>query len=99
MDDSLKQQALAYHVFRTPSQELPVYHCTKSGGNRLQTRIRKIQGNVYRLRDEIIESLDIKREDAVVNSLNQDIILKVRLGSSRAALRNRGGTRIESSRS
>lgn len=69
---------LPYHVHRTASQNLPVYHLAKRGGNLHQTRVRKIEGDVERLRDEIRTFLGIKEEDVVINRLMGHIIIKVR---------------------
>ena len=68
---------LPYHVHRTASQELPIYHLAKRGGNLHQTRIRKIEGNVERLREEIVKSLGIRGDLAVINRLTGHIIIKV----------------------
>lgn len=68
---------LAYHVHRTPSQLLPVYHLAKRGGNLRQTRIRKIEGDVELLRDEIRNELGLKEHLVVINRLTGHIIIKV----------------------
>ena len=68
---------LPYHVHRTPSQKLPIYHLAKRGGNLHQTRIRKIQGNVEKLREEIVAALALREENVVINRLTGHIILKV----------------------
>ena len=69
---------LSYHVHRTASQKLPVYHLAKRGGNLHQTRIRKIQGNVEKLRVEIVATLALNEATVVVNRLTGHIIIKVR---------------------
>ena len=68
---------LPYHVHRTASQKLPIYHLAKRGGNLHQTRIRKIEGDVEKLRTEILEALGIKEEHVIINQLTRHIIIKV----------------------
>ena len=81
--------SLPYHVHRTASQELPIYHLAKRGGNLHQTRIRKIEGDRVKLRDELQESLGLKKENAVINQVTGQIVLKVcdpsRISEGRAA--------------
>ncbi len=69
---------LPYHVQRTASQELPVYHLARRGGNLHQTRIRKIRGDVTALRDDLRAFLRLKNEHAAINQITGHIILKVR---------------------
>ncbi|MCJ1253956.1 hypothetical protein MMC24_001770 [Lignoscripta atroalba] len=74
-------QPLPYHVHRTASKELPVYHLAKRGGNLHQTRIRKIEGNIMDLRKDIQQALGLNEEHIVVNQLTRHIIIKVRQSS------------------
>ena len=69
---------LPYHVHRTASQKLPIYHLAKRGGNLHQTRIRKIEGDVEMLREELVASLALKEETVKINRLTGHIIVKVR---------------------
>lgn len=69
---------LPYHVRRTASQQLPVYHLAKRGGNLHQTRIRKIEGDVESLMKEIKIALGLKEELVVINRLTGHVIIKVR---------------------
>ena len=69
---------LPYHVHRTASQKLPIYHLAKRGGNLHQTRIRKIEGDVEKLREELVASLALKEETVIINRLTGHIIIKVR---------------------
>ncbi|KAL2039568.1 hypothetical protein N7G274_007840 [Stereocaulon virgatum] len=73
---SIDLTPLPYHVHRTPSQKLPIYQVAKRGGNLHQTRIRKIEGDVEKLRDEIRIALGLKEERVVINRLNGNIIVK-----------------------
>ena len=68
---------LPYHVHRTAYHELPVYHLAKRGGNLHQTRIRKIEGDVAKLRDELQSTLKLQKEHTVINQITGHIILKV----------------------
>lgn len=69
---------LPYYVHRTASQKLPIYHLAKRGGNLHQTRIRKIEGDVEKLREEIVATLALREETVVINRLTGHIIIKVR---------------------
>lgn len=68
---------LAYHVHRTPSQQLPIYLLAKRGGNLRQTRIRKIEGDVDLLRSEIQTMLGIEEHLVTINRLTGHILVKV----------------------
>ena len=68
---------LSYHVYRTPSQELPVYHLTKRGGNLLQTQLRKIEGDRQSLCEELRKALDLRPRDITINQVTGHIIIKV----------------------
>ncbi|MCJ1471429.1 hypothetical protein MMC13_000068 [Lambiella insularis] len=67
---------LSYHVHRTASKQLPVYHDAKRGGNLHQTRIRKIEGSINDLRNELQEALELREEQIVINQLTRHIIIK-----------------------
>jgi large subunit ribosomal protein L49 len=73
----LSQTELSYRVNRTPSKNLPVYLLAKRGGNLKQTRVRKIEGNIAVLRDDIQNALQMDRKDVVINGLTRQIIIKV----------------------
>lgn len=68
---------LSYHVHRTASQQLPVYHLAKRGGNLHQTRVRKIEGDIEALRDDLQRALGLKEEQIIINQLTRHIIIKV----------------------
>ncbi|KAI4165069.1 MAG: hypothetical protein LQ342_001346 [Letrouitia transgressa] len=70
-------QPLAYHVHRTASQQLPVYHLSKRAGSLLQTRIRKIEGDIALLKAELQLALGLKQENIAINQLTKHIIIKV----------------------
>ena len=69
---------LAYHVHRTASRQLPIYHLAKRGGNLHQTRIRKIDGNLMELKKDLRQALGLTEEQIAVNQLTRHIIIKVR---------------------
>lgn len=71
-------EPLAYHIYRTPSKQLPVYHLAKRGGNLLQTRLRKIDGDIMKLKLELQQALGLRQEEISVNQLTRHIIIKVR---------------------
>jgi large subunit ribosomal protein L49 len=68
---------LTYHVHRTASKQLPVYLDAKRGGNLHQTLIRKIEGNVEDLRDELKEALRLEEGKIAINYLTRHVVIKV----------------------
>lgn len=70
-------QALPYHIHRTASQQLPVYHLAKRGGNLHQTKVRKIDGDINALRNDLQRALGLKEEHIVINQLTRHVIIKV----------------------
>ena len=70
---------LPYHIHRTPSQQLPVYKLAKRGGNLRQTRLRKVEGDIARLRTDLQEALSLEDEHIKINHLTKHIIIKARL--------------------
>lgn len=66
-----------YTVRRTPSNELPIYHLSKNGGNKKLTKIRKIEGDRLALRDELRTALQLSDKECSVNHLTGHILLKV----------------------
>ncbi|KAK8221915.1 54S ribosomal protein img2, mitochondrial [Zalaria obscura] len=67
---------LPYFVTRTPSNQLPIYLLRKRGGNLKQTRVKKIDGNIESLRDDLQQELGLLSKDCVVNSLTRHVVLK-----------------------
>ncbi|KAF7943455.1 hypothetical protein EAE96_011381 [Botrytis aclada] len=63
-----------YFVYRTPSNQLPVYALTKAGGNLKQTKIRKIEGDIMKLKEQLEEAFFNK--EIRVNQLAKHIIIK-----------------------
>ncbi|KAI4091802.1 MAG: hypothetical protein LQ344_003906 [Seirophora lacunosa] len=69
-------EPLPYHVHRTPSQQLPVYQLAKRGGNLLLTRLRKIDGDITKLKLHLQQALDLRPEEISVNQLTRHIHIK-----------------------
>ncbi|KAF4556353.1 putative mitochondrial large subunit ribosomal protein (Img2) [Elsinoe fawcettii] len=67
---------LPYFVTRTPSNELPIYQFHMAGGNKKLTRIRKIDGNLDALREEVQNTFQLKREECTINQLTRQVIVK-----------------------
>ncbi|KAI9659244.1 MAG: hypothetical protein M1829_006584 [Trizodia sp. TS-e1964] len=65
-----------YFVHRSTSKNLPIYLDYKRGGNRLETRLRKLEGNLGVLREQLIKSLKLPPEDVAINQLTKHIIIK-----------------------
>ncbi|CAD6455377.1 6e5cbd31-0af8-4f5e-abb5-507f3fc95a05 [Sclerotinia trifoliorum] len=63
-----------YHVSRTHSKNLPVYGRAKAGGNLKQTIIRKIEGDIMKLKEQLEGALFNK--EVRVNHLTKQIIIK-----------------------
>lgn len=70
-------QPLSYHVNRTASKQLPVYQTTKRGGNLRQTKVRKIEGNIQALREEMRSAMGLQEEHIAINHLTKHILIKV----------------------
>lgn len=67
---------MPYYVTRTSSNELPIYTLRKRGGNMLLTRVKKIDGDVEALRDELRSTLGLEQKQVVVNALTRHVLLK-----------------------
>lgn len=81
-------QQLTYRVNRTPSMQLPIYLLAKRGGNLKQTRLRKIEGNIVELKEDLQRALGIVEDkDIQINQLTRHIIIKVRSFIHPATLR------------
>lgn len=48
---------LPYHITRTPSGNLAVYHEAKRGGNKKLTVIKKVAGDSHALRRDLVSEL------------------------------------------
>lgn len=69
---------LTYRVNRTPSQQLPIYLLAKRGGNLKQTRLRKIEGDIGKLKQDLQKALGIAEDKEIqINQLTKHIIIKV----------------------
>jgi len=69
---------LPYFVSRTQNNNLPVYQEYKAGGNKLQTRIRKVEGNLQFLKNQIEEAFQMEKGEVTINSLAGHVIVKGR---------------------
>ncbi|KHJ31969.1 putative mitochondrial large ribosomal subunit [Erysiphe necator] len=67
---------LGYKVERTPSNQLPIYHLIKNGGNKKITRIRKIQGNLQELRNDLRKALNLTDKECTINSTTGHVLVK-----------------------
>ncbi|CAB4254767.1 similar to Saccharomyces cerevisiae YCR071C IMG2 Mitochondrial ribosomal protein of the large subunit [Maudiozyma barnettii] len=66
-----------YFISRSKTGNLPVYSDTKGGGNKLITEIRKIQGDVIQLRNDLREQLPfIPEKNWKVLTQSRKIIIK-----------------------
>jgi large subunit ribosomal protein L49 len=71
-------QAKPYRITRTPSNNYPVYTLAKRGGNMKLTKLRRIEGDVNVLRDDLQQALGMDQKEVVINQLTKQIIVKVR---------------------
>lgn len=69
-----------YHVLRTPSNQLPIYLLAKRGGNLHQTRIKKVEGDLAVLRNQLQQALKVPEEEIRINQRTRHIVIKVRYG-------------------
>jgi large subunit ribosomal protein L49 len=73
-----KIEPLPYFVHRTENNNFPVYQEYKAGGNKLQTRIRRVEGNLQFLRDQIESALRMEKGQVKISSLAGHVIVKGR---------------------
>lgn len=78
--DSLPLTNLPYFIRRTPSNQLPIYLVTKAGGTKQETRLRKTEGDLNALRDDLVKylGLESKPSEVYINQTNGHITIKVR---------------------
>ncbi|MCJ1235435.1 hypothetical protein MMC14_003403 [Varicellaria rhodocarpa] len=69
-------EILHYHISRTASNELRVYHTTKRGGNLKETIVKGITGDVVALREDMIRMLGLEELHIRINQLTNSLILK-----------------------
>lgn len=67
---------LPYFVRRTSSNELPIYHLRKRGGTKLLTLVRKVDGSVEALRDELRMSFAMDEAGVTINPVTKHVVLK-----------------------
>ena len=80
------EQHFPYSIQRTTSKNLPIYQHSKRGGNLHLTTLRKIDGNLQVLKEEIQQALKIepfvvdrkgrKKELISINQTTRHIVLK-----------------------
>ena len=70
-------QQRPYRITKTPSNNYPVYHLEKRGGNMKLTKLRKIEGDVNVLRSDLQKALGLTEQQVVINQLTRQIIVKV----------------------
>ncbi|CCX09812.1 mitochondrial large subunit ribosomal protein-domain-containing protein [Pyronema domesticum] len=70
------EKPLPYFVHRSKTNNLPVYEGRKRGGNFLITKIRKVEGDVAALRQNIIDALEMDPARIHINQLTRHIIIK-----------------------
>lgn len=72
-----------YRVLLSPSNQLPVYQQSKRGGNKLQTKIKNITGDIQKLRADLQKLLEVEDEKEVQIKavVEGQIIVKVCLRS------------------
>lgn len=74
--DHLCAPNLPYYVTRTHRKHLPIYPLRKAGGNKLVTRIKKIDGKAEVLRDELRSLLGLADKECVINTNTGHIMIK-----------------------
>lgn len=78
--------SLPYTIARTPSRQLPIYHLSKSGGNKHLTKLRKIDGDLNKLRDDlrsalkmgdhVVDQMGRKKENVAINWTTRQIVVR-----------------------
>ncbi|EME77945.1 uncharacterized protein MYCFIDRAFT_124968, partial [Pseudocercospora fijiensis CIRAD86] len=67
---------LPYYVSRSNFNSLPVYLLRKRGGNLKQTRIKNIDGDRLKMKEELCKALELPADKAAVNSVTGHIIVR-----------------------
>jgi large subunit ribosomal protein L49 len=70
-----------YRVLLSPSNHYPIYQISKRGGNKHETKVKNIQGDIQALRNDLQELLsEPGKEKATVllNSVTGQLVVKVR---------------------
>jgi large subunit ribosomal protein L49 len=75
-----------YTITRTPSQQLPIYRHSKAGGNKHLTKLRKIDGDLNKLKsdiraalgveDYVIDRMGRKKENVAINWTTRQIVVR-----------------------
>lgn len=78
-----------YFVHRTKSNNFPVYQRAARGGNLRQTLVRKVEGDIKALRDQLQQELNLDPKDVTINMLTKQVIVKV--GRERSLPHGPGG--------
>jgi len=68
--------SLPYHVQRTHSNNLPVYHDIKGGGTLKTTIIRRITGDASVLREELAKLFNLEKGKSSVKNPTNHVVLK-----------------------
>ncbi|WBW71438.1 mitochondrial ribosomal protein subunit L49 [Schizosaccharomyces osmophilus] len=69
-------KSLPFIISRSKTANFPVYIDYKSGGNQVQTIIRRIEGDDNALLKKLITDLGISQADASINRLTKQISIK-----------------------
>ncbi|EHL02517.1 putative 54S ribosomal protein IMG2, mitochondrial [Glarea lozoyensis 74030] len=68
-----------YRVLLSPSNQYPVYQISKRGGNKHETKIKNIQGDVQALRSDLQELLSEEgkeKVDVMLKNSNGQLVVK-----------------------
>ncbi|KAE9369580.1 hypothetical protein N431DRAFT_413728 [Stipitochalara longipes BDJ] len=65
-----------YRVSLTPSKNYPIYTLAKRGGNMKLTKLRRIEGDVNALRNDLRQALGMDEKEVTINQLTRHIIVK-----------------------
>lgn len=67
---------IPYFIYKSKTGNYPIYHETKLQGPKLTTRIRKLEGNLAILKEELEKALSLEAKDVEINHLTRHIIIK-----------------------
>jgi large subunit ribosomal protein L49 len=73
-------QPKPYRIALTPSKNYPIYTMAKRGGNMKLTKLRRIEGDVNALRNDLRAALGLDEKEVTINQLTRHIIVKVCCG-------------------
>ncbi|KAI0389307.1 mitochondrial large subunit ribosomal protein-domain-containing protein [Xylariaceae sp. FL0594] len=74
--EAQQPRILPYFVGRNGLNNLSVYHKNKSGGNRKLTHLKRGEGDLMALKEDIRRALNLGKDEISVNNVTKHIVIK-----------------------